>query len=108
MAVLYMLHIESCLDVPKPQLADKNVGVDFDRREALKRFAKWVPCQCDRPCGREWNFVNDIGLCRGGEERECGVAKLFEQASWLNNFADKEMRSLEETRMLWTEAVVSS
>src|SRR5438034_386824 len=65
MAVLYMLHIESCFENVKPRLTDGTIGVDPDRREALKRFAKWVPCQCDEGCRKEWNFANDIGLYRG-------------------------------------------
>lgn len=109
MAVFYMLHIESCLDVAKPQLANGRVGVDGDRREALKRFAKWVPCQCHQPCGREWNFVNDIGLSRGGGiGRKCAVARLFERPSWQNFLAAKEMGWLEETRGLWIQGTTSS
>ena len=105
MAVLYMLHLESSLDVAKPRREDNSVGVDRNRREALKRFAKWVPCQCERSCGREWNFVNEIGMCRGGKEgRECGVLKLFERASWRNLLANKEMAWLMETRERWEAA----
>lgn len=104
MAVLYMLHIESCLDVPKPRREDKSIGVDADRREALKRFAKWVPCQCNQACGREWNFVSEIGLCRGGNGSECRVVKLFERASWRNFLAAKEMSWLQETRNRWEQA----
>jgi calcium-independent phospholipase A2-gamma len=104
MAVLYMLHLESSVDVEKPRREDNAVGVDRNQREALKRFAKWVPCQCERACGRQWNFVNEIGMSRGGEGRECGVLKLFERASWRNILANKEMGWLMETRKRWEAA----
>ena len=94
MAVLYMLHIESCLDVPR-------MIIGPDRREVLKRFAKWVPCQCDGRCGREWNFVNEVGLSRGGNtHHDCALLKLFESNSWLVFKSDK-VRKLEATRNLW-------
>lgn len=99
-----MLHLESCLGVSKPLLDDKTVGVDDNRREALKRFSKWVPCQCRRPCRREWNFVNDIGLCRGGEEGKCAVANLFERTQWGLVFAGNEIDALQKTWRLWSAA----
>ncbi|KAI7091445.1 general substrate transporter [Hortaea werneckii] len=64
MAVLYMLHAECICNLRPPEDLG---GATEDRREALKRFDHWVPCQCKRKCGREWNFVNDLGLPRGGE-----------------------------------------
>jgi len=107
MAVLYMLHVESRPEAPKPQLANKVVGIDPLRREALKRFAKWVPCQCDRACGREWNFANEIGLQRGGNGSKCSVARLFERSEWRNWYVSKEMNWLQEMRRKWEDAVIS-
>jgi hypothetical protein len=48
--------------------------------------------------------VNEIGMSRGGEGRECGVLKLFERASWRNILANKEMGWLMETRKRWEAA----
>ena len=77
MAILYMIHIESSLDVAKMTTIDPN------RREMLKRFSKWVPCQCDARCGRDWNFVNEVGLSRGGNGGEdCDLLKLFDDSKW--------------------------
>ncbi|KAH9875045.1 hypothetical protein J1614_004533 [Plenodomus biglobosus] len=98
MAVLYMLHIEKHLEI------SKMVDVDPDRRETLKRFAKWVPCQCK--CGRQWNFVNEVGLSRSGDSRrECELSKLFDCSSWMLVFRGDQVRKLEATRQLW-EAIV--
>ena len=101
MATLYMLHIESCLDIPKM------VTIDQIRREILKRFSKWVPCECDRRCGRKWNFVNDIGLSRGGNGNgDCDLVKLFDtNNSWKLMFKSDKVRKLVATRKTW-EAVV--
>ncbi|KAI8934854.1 hypothetical protein NX059_008532 [Plenodomus lindquistii] len=97
MATLYMLHIETNLQIPKM------VDVDPDRRETLKRFSKWVPCQCN--CGRQWNFVNETGLSRSGDERrECELIKLFDCSSWMLVLKGEQVRKLEATRQLW-EAV---
>ncbi|KAF2850938.1 hypothetical protein T440DRAFT_395935, partial [Plenodomus tracheiphilus IPT5] len=98
MATLYMLHIETNLEV------SKMVDIDPDRRETLKRFAKWVPCQCK--CGRQWNFVNETGLSRSGDKRrDCELSKLFDCSSWMLVFRGDQVRKLEATRQLW-EAVV--
>lgn len=78
--------------------------VDPDRREMLKRFAKWVPCQCD--CGRDWNFVNEVGLSRGGDNRrDCDMIKLFETGSWMMVFKTSKVRKLQAMRDLWDDAV---
>ncbi|KAI0581594.1 phospholipase [Pyrenophora tritici-repentis] len=98
MAVLYMLHLETSLpDVPKMTTIEPN------RREMLKRFVKWVPCQCDKKCGRQWNFVNEIGLSRGqtGED-ECDLVDLYNHSdSWKLVFKGAKVKRLEATRKLW-------
>jgi calcium-independent phospholipase A2-gamma len=103
MATLYMLHIEtSVLDV------SKMVAIDRIRREHLKRFSKWVKCLCDAQCGREWNFVNEVGLSRerGDGRGECELVKLFDvKNSWKLMFKSEKVRRLEATRRVW-EAVV--
>lgn len=101
LATLYMLHIESRLSVP-------DMRVDSERREALKRFAKWVPCQCDENCEREWNFANDLGLWRGDRSRVCKVARLFEQNTWQSFLGKRYLDRLEETRRLWQASSVQS
>ncbi|KAE9378672.1 FabD/lysophospholipase-like protein [Stipitochalara longipes BDJ] len=67
MAVLYMLHVEMCFKSVKPRLEDGEIGIDMSRREALKRFTKWVRCSCQASCKNEWNFANDTGISRGGD-----------------------------------------
>jgi hypothetical protein len=100
MAVLYMLHIESSLDVAKMSTIDPN------RREMLKRFSKWVPCQCDARCGREWNFVNEVGLSRGGNGGEdCDLLRLFVDSKWKLMFKNDKVRKLEATRNIWEASV---
>jgi calcium-independent phospholipase A2-gamma len=101
MATLYMLHIEQCLDIPKM------TTVDRIRREHLKRSAKWVKCLCNANCGREWNFVNEVGLSRERNGRgECDLVKLFDvNNSWKLMFKGDKVRKLAATRKVW-EAVV--
>lgn len=100
MAALYMLHIESSLDVAKMTTIDPN------RREMLKRFAKWVPCQCDARCGRDWNFVNEVGLSRGGIDGEdCDLLKVFKCSNWKLVFRSDKVRKLEATRKIWEAAL---
>ncbi|KAF2707708.1 phospholipase [Pleomassaria siparia CBS 279.74] len=100
MAVIYMLHIESCLDV------SRMVGIDPDQRETLKRFAKWVPCQCDRRCGREWNFANELGLSRSGDSSfDCGLLKLFASGSFMMAFKGDKVHKLQATRRPWAAVV---
>jgi hypothetical protein len=96
MAVLYMLHIESTLDIAKM------TSIDPNRREMLKRFSKWVPCKCDACCGREWNFVNEVGLSRGGnDDVECELLRLFKDNKWKLVFKGDKVRKLEATRKVW-------
>ncbi|KAF1993615.1 phospholipase [Amniculicola lignicola CBS 123094] len=100
MATLYMLHIESCLNIPK-------IDVDKNRREILKRFSKWVECKCEGDCGRQWNFVNEIGLSRGSNGRgKCDLLDLFDnKSSWKLVFKSDKVRKLQDTRKMWEVAV---
>jgi calcium-independent phospholipase A2-gamma len=100
MAVLYMLHIETSLDVSRKE-------VDTGQREKLKRFSKWVPCQCRQPCGREWNFVNEIGLSRGGDDHtKCDFPGLIKKKGhWTVAFKTDQAKRLKTTRDMWLAAV---
>jgi len=96
MAILYMLHVESSLDLTKM------TNIDPNRREMLKRFSKWVPCKCDARCGREWNFVNEVGLSRGGNGGdECDLPQLFDDSKWKLVFKSDKVRKLDATRKAW-------
>ncbi|KAE8845923.1 hypothetical protein PTNB73_01903 [Pyrenophora teres f. teres] len=97
MAVLYMLHLETSLpDISKMTIIEPN------RREMLKRFVKWVPCQCEKKCGRQWNFVNEIGLSRGQTDDECDLVDLYNHGdSWKLVFKGAKVKRLEATRRLW-------
>jgi calcium-independent phospholipase A2-gamma len=100
MAILYMLHVESSLEMAKM------TNIDPNRREMLKRFSKWVPCKCDARCGREWNFVNEVGLSRGGNGGdECDLLKLFDDSKWKLVFKSDKVRKLEATRKVWEASV---
>lgn len=100
MAVLYMLHIETRLELSKRE-------VDIEEREKLKRFAKWVPCQCRQHCGREWNFVNEIGLSRGGDnDVKCDFPRLMENKKhWTVTFKTDQVKRLKATRDVWLARV---
>ncbi|USP81106.1 hypothetical protein yc1106_08380 [Curvularia clavata] len=100
MAVLYMLHIETKLELSAKK-------VDNDEREKLKRFAKWVPCQCRQLCNREWNFVNEIGLSRGGDENiKCDFPGLIENRNhWTVAFKADQVKRLKATREKWLAKV---
>ena len=100
MAVLYMLHVEHSFSSMKPKLPDGEIGVDKDRREALKRFAKWVPCKCQELCGNEWNFANDVGLPRGNDEK-CKIVTFLAQGVLQNLFKSKELAWLNAMHESW-------
>ncbi|KAG4422097.1 hypothetical protein IFR04_004724 [Cadophora malorum] len=100
MAVLYMLHVEHSFSSMKPKLPDGEIGVDKDRREALKRFAKWVPCKCQELCGNEWNFANDVGLPRGNDEK-CKIVTFLAQGVLQNLFKSKELAWLNVMHESW-------
>jgi calcium-independent phospholipase A2-gamma len=97
-----MLHVEACFKSVKPRLDDGEIGVDVSRREALKRFTKWVPCICQVSCKNEWNFANDIGLSRGGHVG-CKIEKLLGQGALPNLFKSKELNLLEALHRSWSD-----
>lgn len=102
-----MLHIETSAHTrhERPVLENGQMGVDLKRREILKRFAKWVPCQCSGNCGKEWNFVNDVGLSRGGNDEKCRVHKLLQGHMAKVVMASKSrLKELEDTKRIWYEA----
>lgn len=93
MATLYMLHVESSKQNGKPP--------DL-KRESLKRFDKWVPCQCTKKCGKEWNFINLNGLSRGGRrDLQCGIERFMTLNIVLQSFNRKELEGLEKMRAEW-------
>jgi hypothetical protein len=100
MATLYMLHIETFLP-EKPEDDNKGVGVSTGRRELLKRFGNWVHCRCDGECGLEWNFGNDIGIHKGGNEKKCTVVKLFVRLSFKDISVEKELEFLRLMKEDW-------
>ncbi|KAK5698262.1 hypothetical protein LTR97_007223 [Elasticomyces elasticus] len=102
MAVLYMLHVEQFWPDKNPGELD---AAGSDRREALKRYNRWVPCRCKVDCGREWNFANDIGLSKGGNSKKtCDVNKYLVSAPVLNLLAFKTRKALEDMNEEWAKA----
>jgi calcium-independent phospholipase A2-gamma len=108
MAVLYMLHIERDNQDRRPKDEHGRTGlVSAQRRELLKRYGNWVPCQCGRLCGRDWNFANDVGIYRGGQaNRTCGIARLLE-ASVMDLLLSKKPELWEKTRQAWLNSKVA-
>ncbi|KAH6723597.1 acyl transferase/acyl hydrolase/lysophospholipase [Leptodontidium sp. MPI-SDFR-AT-0119] len=100
MAVLYMLHVEHSFGSMKPKLPDGEIGVEKDKREALKRFTKWVPCKCQELCRNEWNFANEVGLSRGNDEK-CRITKFLAQGVLQNMFRSKELGWLNAMHDRW-------
>lgn len=100
MAVLYMLHIETILELSRKE-------VDADQREKLKRFDKWVPCQCRQLCCRQWNFVNEIGLSKGGDDGiKCDFPGLIKKREhWTIAFKTDQTKRLKATRDMWLAKV---
>jgi len=77
-------------------------GVERNRREILKRFAKWVPCKCSGGCGKTWNFVNDLGMCNAeGSNEKCRIIKLMSRSSAMNLMAAKDVKVLEDMKRDW-------
>lgn len=68
MAVIYMLHLENELgDQDNAKMSDGPEGLPFsdDRLMHIKRFGKWVDCECG--CGKSWSFANEVeGVTQGG------------------------------------------
>jgi len=99
MATLYMLHIETASNSSGPP------DIDQDQRESLKRFAKWVPCKCKNNCDKEWNFVNEVGLSKGGNAKQkCGVERYLESGPFRNLFGRADGVALVQMRELWCQA----
>ena len=103
MATLYMLHIERFLPQEKPKDDEQLEGrVSTDRRELLKRFGNWVPCECSRRCGCEWNFANDVGVHRGGNKRKCDLIKVLGEPSLKDlSIRDNEIERMKGTKKAW-------
>jgi hypothetical protein len=90
MATLYMLHIERFLG-KKPENEARKEGVSDKRRELLKRFGNWVPCTCDSQCEVRWNFGNDLGIHKDGDEQRCLLMQLFVELSSTNVSLDEQL-----------------
>lgn len=110
MSTIYMLHVETTIrKYEVPHKEDGSEGIDDKRREALKRFAKWVQCQCKYECGNEWNFVNEVGLRRPKDNgRKCGVGRILDRGVgkgmvW-NLFEGKNLDAVEKSRKIWNMA----
>ncbi|KAK5692224.1 hypothetical protein LTR17_025465 [Elasticomyces elasticus] len=98
MAVLYMLHLERFW--PEQHPGALNLPGD-DRRETLKRYNRWIPCQCKSECCKEWNFANDIGLCKGGTTAKiCDVERYLDSTSvltaWFSNTTRTTLSSMKK------------
>lgn len=109
MAVIYMLHVETNNSTrnDRPQLNDKDsdgyARFDHNRREKLKRFCKWTPCQCAMSCRMAWNFVDDVGICNHAENVEvCQVARMIGIGEKSRAATPKLVRILEGMREDWT------
>jgi hypothetical protein len=87
MAILYMLHMEICLNKRPKDLRDPG---GEKRLRLLKNYATWVPCGCGA-CGLEWNFANDIGLLNDSGNMDCEIL----------NKGDKRGRVLADTKASW-------
>jgi hypothetical protein len=107
MAILYMLHIEKDNQYRRPRDERGRTGlVSEQRRELLKRYGNWVPCQCGRLCGRDWSFANDVGMNRGGNpNRPCGIARLLEP-SVTDLLFSRKPELWEKTRQAWLNSRV--
>ncbi|KAL8858705.1 MAG: hypothetical protein Q9178_004793 [Gyalolechia marmorata] len=79
LAILYMLHLEQSLKLKNSSGDVKAQDTISDKRlNILTRFDLWIGCQCSPSCGKEWNFVNRIGMYKPqGEQtpqcKPCGL-----------------------------------
>lgn len=103
MATLYMLHVELSFRSLRPKMENGEEGIDNHRRDALKRFAKWVPCNCQPSCSNEWNFANDIGLARGGASK-CKIDRYLRQGALPTMLKTKEVQDLKAMYESWKDA----
>ncbi|KAF4556230.1 Hypothetical protein D9617_1g081050 [Elsinoe fawcettii] len=83
LAVLYIVHVETAF----PEIY---LGVDPIRRKMLSKFDFWVECHCKDKCGRQWNFVNERGLCRNEPKDECDLSKLYRNIKTWHNHGKRE------------------
>lgn len=91
----------------RPIMENRANSVDRSRREVLKRFAKWVPCKCSGSCGKNSNFVNDVGIgSTEGNDRKCRIVKLVNGNSARNWMAAKDVKALEDMRRDWHRGVL--
>ncbi|PSK43691.1 hypothetical protein B9Z65_7205 [Elsinoe australis] len=97
MAVLYMLHVGVAVE-------GVSISVDDNRREILKRFTKWVPCQCKGGCNRQWNFVNEVGLCKNEDKEECKMVGLSQGTGWYGFGRGKLLRKWQAMQDQWYSA----
>ncbi|KLU90407.1 hypothetical protein MAPG_10261 [Magnaporthiopsis poae ATCC 64411] len=106
MAALYMLHLERYRRHLRPLDDEKQIGVSRSRRSQLKGFGTWVGCRCSAKCAVLWNFVNDVGLHRGGKPKSCVLAKLIDRGK-VGFFSSgrKEEAVLEDTQKDWLDSV---
>jgi calcium-independent phospholipase A2-gamma len=104
MATMYMLHIERYLPNEKPLDNNKTIGVSTERRELLKAFGNWVPCQCKQACGVEWNFADDIGLHRGGNAKDCRLVEVVDKQILKNLSIEKDVEVLKLTKKKWRDS----
>ena len=107
MAVLYQLHVETFLHHGALFDDPRMVSIDTNRREALKRYENWVPCQCTRQCGKQWNFVNDIGLCKGSDSA-CDVEEFLQRKLGRSLFGNGIDKVLVEMRKSWKSPRIQS
>ncbi|KAK3353880.1 hypothetical protein B0T25DRAFT_545569 [Lasiosphaeria hispida] len=108
MATLYMLHLERFRPHLRPLDEEREVGVSRARRPLLKGFGHWVPCGCGaRGCAVEWNFVNDVGLHRGGRPASCVLAKFVGRGGRLGFLSSgrRERDARERTVQAWLEGL---
>lgn len=97
MAVLYMLHVGIAIE-------GVSISVDDNRREILKRFTKWVPCQCKDGCNRQWNFVNEVGLCKNEDKEVCKMVGLSQGTGWYGFGRGKLLRKWQAMQDQWYSA----
>ncbi|KAL8816608.1 MAG: hypothetical protein Q9223_004413 [Gallowayella weberi] len=57
LAILYMLHLEQFSTKKQNTITDERFNI-------LTRFDLWIGCRCSQTCGKQWNFVNRIGMYR--------------------------------------------
>ena len=70
LAILYMLHLEQFLKLKTSSGDVKAQDTISDKRLIiLTRFDLWIRCHCSPSCGKEWNFVNRIGMYKPQSEQ---------------------------------------